>query len=335
MEDQRNIQISIIIPTLNGVGRIESCLKSLLDQDVPREKYEIIVIDDQSSDATVQVCEALNVDRVIVSGMRDIEWSKALGVNNSVGQYILFIDDDNRLVGNSWLTSAIKIIENDRTVGGVEAGYFSYRKNDAIANRYCALMGTNDPLVYYLRRTDRLTYFDKGWTKSSADHYEGENLIKLRFDGLEIPTLGSQGFLTTRQLISDFPFTDRFLHMDFCAHISSSRSPYFVLTKNSVDHDHCKSARQFVQKCRRNARIYLADGKSRNYSYELTLLRKIKLALVCLTFVIPIKDSLRGYLKVRDAAWFLHPVLCCWVFLVYAKLSIEDSFRKNKELTPI
>ena len=329
MEKQKDFLISVIIPTLNGVGRIEKCLNSLFEQDIARDKYEVIVVDDESSDATVEVCKSLNVDRIIVSGRRDIEWSKALGVVNSIGRYILFIDDDNRLVGKSWLADAIKIIENNRVVGGVEAGYFSYRKSDAMANRYCALMGTNDPLVYYLRRTDRLTYFDKGWTKPSAEIHEEENLIRLRFDGFAIPTLGSQGFLTTRQLITDFSFTDRFLHMDFCAHISSSSSPFFVLTKNSVDHDHCGSAKQFVKKCHRNAKIYLADGESRNYSYELSLSRKIKLALICLTFVVPIWDSIRGFSKVRDMAWFLHPVLCFWVFIVYSKLSIEDTLRRS------
>jgi glycosyltransferase involved in cell wall biosynthesis len=335
VENIRPIQISVIIPTLNGVGRIEGCLESLLEQDIPRESYEIIVVDDESSDATVEVCLSLNVDRVLVSGKRDIEWSKALGVNNSSGRYVLFIDDDNRLVGKSWLSNAIKIMEDDQFVGGVEAGYFSYRKEDAMANRYCALMGTNDPLVYYLRRTDRLTYFDKGWTKASAERYEDVNLIKLRFDGSEIPTLGSQGFLTTRELISDFPFTNRFLHMDFCAHISTSRRPFFVLTKNSVDHDHCDSSKQFVKKCRRNAMIYLADGGSRNYSYELSLWKKTKLALICLTFVIPIRDSIRGFSKVRDVAWFLHPILSCWVFIVYSKLSIRDTLKANPKLISI
>jgi glycosyltransferase involved in cell wall biosynthesis len=328
VENSKPIQISVIIPTLNGVGRIEGCLESLFGQDIPRENYEIIVVDDGSSDATVEVCLSLNVDRVMVSGRKDIEWSKALGVNNSSGRYVLFIDDDNRLVGKSWLSNAIKIMEDDHMVGGVEAGYFSYRKDDAMANRYCALMGTNDPLVYYLRRTDRLTYFDKGWTKASAERYEDANLIKLRFDGFKIPTLGSQGFLTTRELISDFPFTDRFLHMDFCAHISNRRR-FFVLTKNSVDHDHCGSSKQFVKKCRRNATIYLADGGSRSYSYELSLSKKIKLALICLTFVIPIRDSLRGFSKVRDVAWFLHPILCCWVFIVYSKLRTEDILRNS------
>jgi glycosyltransferase involved in cell wall biosynthesis len=324
-------QLSIIIPTLNGVGRIERCLESLFYQDLPRKEYEIIVVDDQSDDKTVEVCRNLGVDHVMVSGMHDIEWSKAIGIKQSIGRFLLFIDDDNRLPSNSWVSNAIRIMSLNADIGGIESAYFSYRRTDPVANRYCSLMGTNDPLVYYLKRTDRLTYFQDYWTKDATENYQLHDYMKLRFEEKNLPTLGSQGFMTRRSLLTNFEFDSRFLHMDFCASVLKSESPYFALTMDSVDHDHCLTLSQFVKKCRRNGTIFLADGDSRRYSYQLTTFKKIKLALICLTLVIPLKDSFRGYVRKKDIAWFLHPVLAFWVFLVYVKLYVFNflKFKSN------
>jgi glycosyltransferase involved in cell wall biosynthesis len=316
----QTIDISIIIPTLNGVGRIEKCLKSIFDQDYPRKKYEIIVVDDESDDGTIEICRSYGVDKVLISGFRDIEMSKALGIRKSIGKYILFIDDDNRLVESSWLSKGIAILDEDLEIGGVESAYFSYKKSDPVANRYCSLMGTNDPLVYYLQRTDRLAYFEASWSKPCKEFRSNKNHMKLRFFESQIPTLGSQGFLTRQSLISEFKFQDRFLHMDYCLHVGKGLSPYFAMTLDSVEHDHCTSLRQFVKKCRRNGKIYLSDGNTRSYSYGLTLSKQMKLAVIALTLVIPIKDSFRGYRKVKDIAWFLHPLFTVWVFCVYSKM---------------
>ena len=181
-----SIDISIIIPTLNGVGRIEKCLESLFDQDYPREKYEIIVVDDESDDRTIEVCHSYGVDKVLISGFRDIEMSKALGIKKSIGTYILFIDDDNRLVKSSWLSRGISILDDDLEVGGVESAYFSYKKSDPIANRYCSLMGTNDPLVYYLQRTDRMAHFETNWSKPCQELRLNQNHIKLKVNHIHM-----------------------------------------------------------------------------------------------------------------------------------------------------
>lgn len=49
--------ISIIIPTRNEELVIERCLSALLNQDYPRNKYEIIIVDGASTDNTITICE--------------------------------------------------------------------------------------------------------------------------------------------------------------------------------------------------------------------------------------------------------------------------------------
>ena len=47
--------LSMIIPVYNCEKYISACLESCLSQDLPKDKYEIILVDDGSSDASMQV----------------------------------------------------------------------------------------------------------------------------------------------------------------------------------------------------------------------------------------------------------------------------------------
>ncbi|MCQ2377458.1 MAG: glycosyltransferase, partial [Methanocorpusculum sp.] len=47
--------ISVVIPAFNEGEGIEACLKSLCDQTLPRDRYEIIVVDGNSKDNTREV----------------------------------------------------------------------------------------------------------------------------------------------------------------------------------------------------------------------------------------------------------------------------------------
>jgi glycosyltransferase involved in cell wall biosynthesis len=50
-----NIEASVIVPTYNQAGSIGSCLASLVRQTLPADRYEILVIDDGSTDGTASI----------------------------------------------------------------------------------------------------------------------------------------------------------------------------------------------------------------------------------------------------------------------------------------
>ena len=55
MSSNKNVQISVIIPVYNQERFIGRCLRSILNQSIPRKEYEIILIDDASTDNTTEV----------------------------------------------------------------------------------------------------------------------------------------------------------------------------------------------------------------------------------------------------------------------------------------
>ncbi len=52
--------VSVIVPVFNDAPFIEKCIQSLKDQTYPRDQYEIIVVDDGSTDDTAQIVKAID-----------------------------------------------------------------------------------------------------------------------------------------------------------------------------------------------------------------------------------------------------------------------------------
>lgn len=90
------MEFSVIVPALNEETCIETCLKSILMQTLPRNSYEIIVSDGASNDRTVEIARKY-ADRVVVSEKRGIWLGRNLGAQFAKGRYLVFIDADTRI----------------------------------------------------------------------------------------------------------------------------------------------------------------------------------------------------------------------------------------------
>jgi GT2 family glycosyltransferase len=90
--------ISVIIPTYNRASLLERSLESLTDQTLSRDAFEVVVVDDGSSDWTQSVCTKL-ADRLPLRYLRiensGISAAKNLGVFAARAPLLLFFDDDD------------------------------------------------------------------------------------------------------------------------------------------------------------------------------------------------------------------------------------------------
>lgn len=90
------MEFSVIIPTLNEENYIEDCVKSILSQTFPRDRYEIIISDGASEDKTVEIAKKY-ADIVVISKKRGIWWGRDLGAKFAKGKYLVFIDADTTI----------------------------------------------------------------------------------------------------------------------------------------------------------------------------------------------------------------------------------------------
>jgi glycosyltransferase involved in cell wall biosynthesis len=86
--------VSVIIPCYNGEAFLAEAIESALTQSYPR--VEIIVVDDGSTDRSAEIAQQFPV-RYVRQENRGLSESRNLGIRNSRGSYIVFLDADDRL----------------------------------------------------------------------------------------------------------------------------------------------------------------------------------------------------------------------------------------------
>lgn len=87
------MSISIIIPTFNGAARIGNCIEALLPQTADRDT-EILVVNDGSTDNTVEVVGRYGSVRLITQSNAGPAAARNRGAGEARGSIILFTDDD-------------------------------------------------------------------------------------------------------------------------------------------------------------------------------------------------------------------------------------------------
>ena len=94
--------LSIIVPVFNVKPYLERCVRSLLDQDLEREDYEVILVDDGSTDGSGLICDGLAARepgiQVIHKENGGLSSARNAGIRVASGDYILFVDSDDYLV---------------------------------------------------------------------------------------------------------------------------------------------------------------------------------------------------------------------------------------------
>ncbi|MFC1941888.1 glycosyltransferase family 2 protein [Chloroflexota bacterium] len=313
--------ISVIIPTYNGEKRLVGCLDSIINQDYPRDNLELLVVNDASEDGTVAVAEKYGA-RVLTNGSRNIERGKSIGLQNATGELVFLIDDDNRLPSPDWLSRCVAAMNAHPEAVGAEAIYFSYNRRDPVANRYCSLFGINDPLAYYLNKRDRLTHAEKRWSLGGKVLEETPDYYLVQFTKDNLLTVGSQGFLTRRELLLQTIYAPYLFHIDSNLDLVNAGHDTFLMMKLYVIHQHSDTISHLLKKSCRNLRLFLEQSSLRRYRWKTNYLKFLLVVVSMMTFVRPLYDSCKGYRQKPDSAWFLHPVLCFATVVMYGTMVI-------------
>jgi glycosyltransferase involved in cell wall biosynthesis len=90
--------ISVVIPTYQRAALLERSLESLTEQTLPRSRFEVVVVDDGSTDWTEAVCDRI-AEKIQLRRLRiensGISAAKNLGLFVSRAPLVLFFDDDD------------------------------------------------------------------------------------------------------------------------------------------------------------------------------------------------------------------------------------------------
>lgn len=128
--------ISVIVPVYNVERYLKACVDSVISQTY--SNLEIILVDDGSPDKSPEICDeyAKKDSRIQVIHQKNGGLAKArnIGIENSHGEYISFIDSDDYVVPNYVEILYRGIIENDADVS--IASFRSLKKNTVFHEDY-------------------------------------------------------------------------------------------------------------------------------------------------------------------------------------------------------
>ena len=177
--------LSIIVPVYNVEKYLRKCVDSLLTQDLPPEEYEIILVDDGSTDQSGTICDEYAAGHPIVKAMHQQNGGLSAARNNGVavaqGRYVQFVDSDDYLEPNV-LKALVEKMETDR----LDVLRFNYRN---VNERYEVIEPNKDP---------------KRWANYSSEVCDGQTFLNERLG----PSCYAWQFMVRRALLTDCLFKE-------------------------------------------------------------------------------------------------------------------------------
>ena len=113
METKADVCISAIICTYRNPHYLKGAIRSLLNQTLPANQYEIIVVDNNSQDETPEIVHQLSTEtdlivRYVKETRRGLSNARNSGIEAAQGEIVAFLDDDAEAESN-WLSNLFDV----------------------------------------------------------------------------------------------------------------------------------------------------------------------------------------------------------------------------------
>ncbi|GAH56283.1 unnamed protein product [marine sediment metagenome] len=118
-------EVSIIIPAYNAEKTIKECLSSFTNQSMSRNKYEIIVVDDGSTDRTCEIAKKYKVN-IISQKNSGPAVARNRGAQEARGNILIFTDSD--CIADKFFIENMVSPFSDSEVVGVQGCYKSKQR---------------------------------------------------------------------------------------------------------------------------------------------------------------------------------------------------------------
>jgi len=321
------LSISVIIPNFNNAEGLENILVSLKNQKCEQSKIEILVAYGGSTDNSLEIITKYHA-KLIKEKSGSPEAAKAIALKKAKFPYILFLATDNILPSKDWLSRIVQpLIDHPKIVASYPWRY-TYNKSDSSLNRYFALIGANDPIPYFLHKTDRQDYLNENYLISGKLIEETKNYYIVKFNTDNMPTLGDNGFLIRRSVLEKAQIDpETFFHIDVIYDLVNQGYKQFGVVKNDIVHISGDNFLVFLRKrLHYMQRLYLDEKIQRRYyvsNLKRDFLKLLLFSFYSQTLIGPLLFATKGFLKIPDLAWFWHMPICFCHFWIYAYAFIK------------
>jgi len=323
------LSVTFVVPTFNSQRSIEKCIKSVLKQNYPKDKLDIIISDGGSSDDTLKIVKRYGC-RIIHNPKRLAEPGVALGMRVSTSDINFVLAADNELPRKDWLRLMVKPFQENPDIYGVFTQVVGSKKDTDIM-KYLILLHANPLLWFVLGDEANPRSMEKSYQViEKTESYEVFDFTLEKFPAIAF----AQGFGVRR----DFVRSIESEYDDILPVIEMIKKDLKIayVPKAGVYHHHVRSLKALLGKYK--TRVIERFG-TETYGYKsrerfLSKQRRIRQYLwflYSLSCVLPMVDAIKGYAKDRDRAWLYHPIVCfsltTLMMLSFIRLKIVRSLK--------
>jgi glycosyltransferase involved in cell wall biosynthesis len=332
---KRYPSISIVTVSYNTpINLWKKTLDAISSQDYPHSQIEHIVMDGGSTNGTIEFLKRYHAKVVVREDLLfKAVMRMGLGIALARRDLILFLEPDNIMIGRTWLADMVKPFMDHKDIVGSFSMYNGYEPNMPMFTKYCALFGINDPIVYYLGKSEKIPQFLRTYDKGNI-LYTDDIYTKVQFTRDNLPTLGDNGHMVRRNLIMKVnKDPSKFLHTDAFALLASMGYRTYGVVHNSIIHYTGSDIINFFKrrveykgrhydklKFRRHYLVYNPHSPEDRKNLVLYI-------FYSLTVIQPLIVSIRGFIAVPEFAWFLHPIVCFLGVFAYGYSEIRSTYQ--------
>lgn len=299
-------KISLVLITFNGGFDVERCLESVRKQIYPKDKLEIIVIDNGSTDDTVKLAKKYT-NKVFVRKVMDGGYSnRAAGMRKATGEFIyMILEQDMELRGRYFLQKMIRpLIENKDIVASFTREY--PRSDQPWVTRFISYHPVQcDPLFEFLTPSIKSTIIKKE-----------KGYFLCRYTVGKIPP--TTHMLFRKSYLKKTPVWKQkkdFDHDTILRLVNSGYNLFAYIPSAGDYHHHAKDLKELIGKRIRNLKHhYFPEQDSLKYKWldennKLNLVRLIFWVIYVNLFIPELIRGIIRFLKYHDWVLFMQPII--------------------------
>lgn len=149
-DDRQALGVSVVLCTYNRADLLPGCLESLAAQTADRGAFEVIVVDNNSTDATREIADAFAARepgfRVVAETAQGLSHARNRGWKEAAAPYVAYIDDDARAEPD-WVARALRVIRDQApdVFGGPIYPFYLTEKPDWYKDEYGTRLTATEP----------------------------------------------------------------------------------------------------------------------------------------------------------------------------------------------
>tara|TARA_B100000242_G_scaffold210242_1_gene152886 strand:- start:1885 stop:2550 length:666 start_codon:yes stop_codon:yes gene_type:complete len=130
------VEVSVVVTVKNAMAYIGRCLRSLINQNFDREKYEIILVNDKSTDKTKEAITPYLGELIYIENKKSLGLPGSLnvGIQQAKGQYIVRVDADD-WVHKEYINILYNLLHLNNELDAVACDYYLMNNKQKIISK--------------------------------------------------------------------------------------------------------------------------------------------------------------------------------------------------------